>query len=119
MMIAAYHNNHLVYAYRGRYNRNIDHEWSGGILLDPKVCVDHCKHNVGVPPAPSDHAAGDIQLLGIAFDKTTPSDYRANCDTFWSSFDNPRECRWRDCILPTSISSLKVDTQMTVAIYVR
>ena len=46
MMIAAYHNNHLVYAYRGRYNHNIDHEWSGGILLDPKVCVDHCQHQL-------------------------------------------------------------------------
>ena len=119
MMIAAYHNNQLVYAYRGRYNRNIDHEWSGGILLNPKVCVDHCKHNVGVPPAPSDHAAGDIQLLGIAFDKRTPSNYRTNCDTIAGRLDNPGECHWHDCNLPSSISSNERRTQMTLAIYVR
>ena len=118
MMIAAYHNNHLVYAYRGRYNRNIDHEWSGGILLDPKVCVDHCKHHVGVPPAPSDDLARDIRVLGIAFDKVSPSNYRFNSDTI-CSFDNPRDCRWRDCYLPSSISSNEHDTQMTLAIYIR
>ena len=118
MMIAAYHNNHLVYAYRGRYNRNIDHEWSGGILLDPKVCVDRCKRSVGVPPAPSDREARDT-LLGIAFDKVSPSNFRANSDTIWSSFDNPRDCRWGDCYLPSSISSNERDTQMTLAIYVR
>ena len=118
MMIAAYHNNHLVYAYRGRYNHNIDHEWSGGILLDPKVCVDRCQQHVGVPQAPS-YLNDDIRLLGIAFDKKTPTDYRANCDTFKISFDNPIDCRWHDCYLPTSISSEKRNTQMTVAIYVR
>ena len=121
MMIAAYHNNHLVYAYRGRYNHNIDHEWSGGILLDPEMCVDHCTHSpsIGVPPAPSDHAASDIRLLGIAFDKRSPSDYRTNCDTFYNSFDNPIECRWHNCVLPTDISSQKQSTQMTVTLYVR
>ena len=33
-MIVAYHNSHLVYAYKGLFNRNIDYDWSGGILLD-------------------------------------------------------------------------------------
>ena len=84
-------------------------------------CVDHCtkSSSVGDPSAPSDNRASDIRLLGIAFDKESPLNYRDNCDTFQGSFDNPSECRWWDCYLPTSISSQKYSTQMTVAIYIR
>ena len=49
MMIVAYHNKKVVYAYTGRFNHNIDSDWSGGILLDPQKCVDHCTSNNGVP----------------------------------------------------------------------
>ena len=39
--------------------------------------------------------------------------------TFKINFDNPVDCRWHDCQLPTSISATRNETQMTVAIYVR
>ena len=119
MMIVAYHNKRVLYAYRGKFNRNIDSDWTGGILLDHHKCVDRCtsSHSNGVRPAPT--VSGDSRLLGIAFDKISPDNYLANCDTFQSNFDNPVECRWRDCYLPTSISAKSTDTQMTVAIYVR
>ena len=32
-MIVAYHNKKVVYAYKGLFNRNIDHDWTGGILI--------------------------------------------------------------------------------------
>ena len=41
-MIVAYHKTHVVYAYKGLFNRNIDYDWSGGILLDFKKIVDKC-----------------------------------------------------------------------------
>ena len=119
MMIVAYHNKRAVYAYWGKFNRNIDSDWTGGILLDHHKCVDHCTRSKsnGVRPAPT--AAGDNRLLGIAFDKVSPDNYYNNCDTIQSNFDNPVECRWHDCDLPTSISAKNRNTQMTVAIYVR
>ena len=117
MMIVAYHNKRVVYAYHGKFNRNIDLDWTGGVLLDHHKCVDHCAINNGVRPAPSAH--GDNRLLGIAFDKRTPDNYYQNCDTFHTNFDNPGECRWYDCNIPTSISATKSGVQMTVAIYVR
>ena len=119
MMIVAYHNKRVVYAYRGKFNRNIDSDWTGGILLDHHKCVDHCTRSNGVRPAPSDHANSDNRLLGIAFDKVSPDIYNNNCDTFNTNFDNPGECRWADCGLPTSFAATKWATQMTVAIYVR
>ena len=119
MMIVAYHNKRVVYAYRGTFNRNIDSDWTGGILLDHHKCVDHCTRFNGVRPAPSNNQNRDNRLLGIAFDKQSPNNYYDNSDTYCSTFDNPRECRWFDCHLPTSISATHVRTQMTVAIYVR
>ena len=121
MMIVAYHNKRVVYAYRGKFNRNIDSDWTGGILLDHHKCVDHCARsgNKGVRPAPSDHANRDNRLLGIAFDKHSPDNYYDNSNTFYNNFDNPVEARWHDCFLPTSISATNRNTQMTVAIYVR
>ena len=119
MMIVAYHNQRVVYAYTGRFNRNIDSDWTGGILLDPQKCIDHCKQNNGVPPAPSTSENGDPRLLGIAFDKYSPSNPRANCDTLRISFTTPVECRWFDCQIPRSISASSTSVQMTYAIYVR
>ena len=118
MMIVAYHNKRVVYAYRGKFNRNIDSDWTGGILLDHHKCVDHCAtSNNGVRPAPS--AQGDSSLLGIAFDKHSPDNYYVHSDTFCTSFDNPGDCRWYDCYLPNNIPAKNAGTQMTVAIYVR
>ena len=118
MMIVAYHNKRVVYAYHGRYNLNIDSDWTGGILLDHHKCVDRCTRNNGVRPAPSNNENQDNRLLGIAFDKESPDNYYQNCDTFYNNFDNPTECRWHNCGLPTSISATKYSTQMTVAIYI-
>ena len=120
MMIVAYHNKRVVYAYQGRYNGNMDTDWTGGILLDHRKCVDHCTRNNGVRPAPSSSEGNpDGRIFGLAFDKTSPDDYYRNCDTFRLNFDNPTECRWWDCSLPKSISASAGSVQMTVAIYVR
>ena len=41
-MIVAYHITNVVYAYKELFNRNINHDWSGGILLNFKKIVDKC-----------------------------------------------------------------------------
>ena len=113
-MIVAYHNSHMVYAYKGLFNRNIDYHWSGGILLDFKKVVDKCTINSGVQPAP----AVD-KVPGITFDKKSPYNYYSNCDTLHGSLTSPNECRWYDCHLPSSISGTKHSVQMIMAIFVR
>ena len=117
MTIAAYHNKTLVYAYKGIFNKNLDWHWSGGILLDPKIVVDHCTTNSGVQPAPYIRD----NWGGLSFDKYSPYDYTSSCDVYGGSgsLSSPGDCRWFDCYLPTNISSSKYQTQMTVAIYVR
>ena len=110
-MIVAYHNTHVVYAYKGLFNRNIDYHWSGGILLDFKKIVDKCTTNSGVQPAPVASL-----ILGITFDKITPYNYINNCDTLDSLL---RDCRWHDCRLPLSISGSNANVQMTLTIFVR
>ena len=105
MMIVAYHNKKVVYAYTGSFNHNIDSDCSGGILLDAQKCVDHCMSYNGVPPAPSNNNN---------LDKRSPSNSRHNCDTLRTSFTNPL-----DCGLPESISSSRIGVQMTYAIYIR
>ena len=115
MMIAAYHKKTLVYAYKGIFNKNLNWHWSGGILLDPKKVVDHCKNHNGVQPAPYIGS----NWGGLSFDKHSPYDYTANCDVYTGRLSSPRDCRWENCQLPTSISSSSTHTQMTVAIYVR
>ena len=113
-MIVAYHNSHVVYAYKGLFNRNIDYDWSGGILLDFKQILDKCTQKNSIQPAP---AANFIP--GITFDKWSPYNYYHNCDTFSGSLTNPSDCRWNDCEIPSSISGIKQFVQMTMAIFVR
>ena len=114
-MIVAYHNTHVVYAYKGLFNRNIDYDWSGGILLDFKKIVDNCTRNNGVQPAPAVK-----HIPGITFDKESPYDYYSyKCDTLHGSLTRPRECRWHGCFLPSSISGTLYQVQMTMAIFVR
>ena len=120
MMIAAYHNKSMQWAYKGWFNWNIDHDWTGGVLVEPVQVVDNClrtDHSVGKPPAPSVHG-GDRRLLGIAFDKSTPDKHLVNCDTIYGNvtFTAPVDCRWFDCHLRTSP---RAGTQMTVVIYIR
>ena len=122
MMIAGYHNKNVQWAYKGWFNWNIDHDWTGGVLVEPKQIVDNCPWrdwSLGKPPAPS-AAGGDRRLLGIGFDKHSPDNYLRNCDTIARSFDNPSECRLRDCAGNTRSSPTTiVDKQMTVVIYIR
>ena len=113
-MIMAYHNSHVVYAYKGLFNRNIDYDWSGGILLDFKKILDKCTTNGGIQPAPAVNF-----IPGIAFDKKTPYNYYYNHDTLGGSLTNPTDCRWHNCYLPASISGSRTNVQMTMAIFVR
>ena len=114
-MIAAYHKGTIVYAYKGIYNYNIDHDWTGGVLVDFKKIIDKCtkRGSPNVQPAPSINHK-DYRLLGLAFDKVSPYNYMGNCDTIVGSFDSPGDCRWHDCTQPT-----RYNVQQTVAIYVR
>ena len=113
-MIVAYHKTHVVYAYKGLFNRNIDYDWSGGILLDFKKIMDKCSRSNGVQPAPA------IQRIpGITFDKKSPYNYYYNCDTLNGQLTSPSDCRWADCRLPSSISGSQYHVQMTMAIFVR
>ena len=115
-MIVAYHKGTVVYAYKGLFNRNIDYNWSGAILLDFEKIVDNCTQRKGVQPAPD-----NIGVIGLTFDKYTPYDHKTNCDTYHhnSKLVNPGDCRWTNCRLSSSISSRDRHAQMTVAIYVR
>ena len=117
-MIVAYHKGTIVYAYKGIFNYNIDHDWTGGVLVDFKKIADNCKNNPNIQPAPSSHTK-NYKMLGLTFDKSTPYDYLVNCDTTYGSLNSPLARRWHNCVLPSHISSQPLDTQQTVAIYVR
>ena len=41
-MIAAYHKGTIVYAYKGIFNYNMDHHWSGAILFNATKMIDKC-----------------------------------------------------------------------------
>ena len=116
-MIVAYHKGTIVYAYKGIFNYNIDHDWTGGVLVDVKKVADNCTGKQNIQPAPS--AQTDPNLLGLAFDKRSPYNYSYNCDTIHRSFRSPGDCRWADCYLPSSVSSKPLATQQTMALYVR
>ena len=117
-MVVAYHKGTVVYAYKGFFNRNIDYHWTGAVLLDAKRVIDKCAGIHGVPPAPSVHLSG---ILGLTFDKSSPTNYYKNCDTYEreSTLTRQTECRWHDCGLPSTISSKSTQTNMTMAIFVR
>ena len=68
-MIVAHHRGTIVYAYRGIFNYNIDHDWTGGVLVNFKKIVDTCtnKASQNVQPAPSIN--NDQKILGLSFDK--------------------------------------------------
>ena len=113
MMLAAYHNRRVVYAYKGIFNRNVDSHWTGGILLNPQKIVDHCAQHNGVQPAPLSH------IPGISFDKYTPHVYTSDCDTIGERPSSPGDYRWVNCRLSSSFSSTDSRVQMTMAMYVR
>ena len=113
-IIVAYHKGTVVHAYKGLFNRNIDYNWSGAILLDFVKIVDKCTAQNGIQPAPENQF-----VIGLTFDKYSPYNYKANCDTYSGTFTSPNDCRWANCRLPSSISSRSRGVEMTVAIYVR
>ena len=107
MMIVAYHNKGVVYAYKGIYNGGLDVNWGGGILISPVKIVDRCTQKNGVPPDPRIND----NLGGLAFDKFSPGAYTSNCDTYRGSFTHPGDCRFENCVT-------YANRQMTMAIYV-
>ena len=117
-MIVAYHKGTVVYAYKGYFNRNIDYHWTGAILLDAKKVTDTCTRSNGVPPAPGVHHSG---IFGLTFDKVTPTNHYINSDTYHqdSTLTSPKDARWGDCHIPSSISTTAYHTDMTMAIFVR
>ena len=103
-MIVAYCHGTMVYAYKRVFNYNIDHDWTGGVLIDFKSVADNCQQSKNVQPAPSAQAAPSAQkndpaLLGLAFDKSSPNNHIINCDTIYGKFDPPIDCRWYDCFI--------------------
>ena len=116
-MIVAYHRGTVVYAYASLFNRLIDTMWRGAILckVDLRKIVDRCTSSNGVHPAPE-----NAFVIGVTFDKKSPNIHAGeNCDTYRGSLTHPSDCRWENCQLPSSISSNRKHTQMTVAIFVR
>ena len=90
-MIVAYRRGSIVYAYKAVFSYNIDHDWTGGVMVNFKKIVDTCTFS-GSPnvqkPAPSTNS-GDEKLLRLAFDKRSPYNYLDNSDTIKGSFDSP------------------------------
>ena len=117
-MIVAYHKGTLIFAYKGDFNYNIDKQWDGAVLHNPKKLVDKCIYSPGTPPAPSVHHSG---IFGLTFDKVSPDQYYVNCNTYHqgSTLTSPKDCRWHDCHLRTNISNKAYDTDMTMALFVR
>lgn len=63
-MIVAYSSKSMIYAYKGVFNRNIDSDWSGGILMDYKKVIDICNYHQNYRPRPV-----KASVPGIAFSK--------------------------------------------------
>ena len=48
----AYRNESVMYVYKDLFNRNINYNWSEGILLDFKQVGDECMYDNGIQAAP-------------------------------------------------------------------
>ena len=112
-MLVAYHNKKVVYAYKGLFNRNIDYDWIGGVLIVHEVIIDKCGRSYG------GYRPNPVKIIpGITFTKIGSLSYIGS-NTYCGNLNNPTDCRWRYCRLPPSISSTSYRTQMTLAIYLR
>jgi hypothetical protein len=122
MLHVGYHNKRIIYAYKGTFNLNIDNDWTGGFLLNATKLVDKCTQGNGIPPMPKIYS-GNPDLLGLDFAKrgTYQNVRESYCDGYYVSLSSPGECRWWDCLLPSSISSTSWGSgvQRTTAIFVR
>ena len=120
MAIAAYHEGTMVYAYKAGFNRNIDSDWRGGVLMEPVKLMDRCRYNTDDQPTP--YRTRDESLLGLAFGKTSSGDYHDGGHTLGGTLSHPYDRRWSHCGVPLSelLSEFEVyNPQMTMAIYVR
>jgi len=109
-MIMALHNDHIVYAYRGDINPNLDSSWRGAILKNYVKLIDECRSSNGLPPEPEGPNGGH-RYEGLTFDKTSLGNYVSNCDT---DRNGNGDCRWENC--NPSFGNHK---QMTLAMFVR
>ena len=115
MMIVAYHNKRVGYAYKGTFNRNIDYHWTGGTLLNPQRIEDHCKNHNTLAPYPHPHSA----VWGIAFTKSPRGKDDVNYSDTIEAISSGDD-RWEECKVKSHISPVRDDNvQMTMAIYVR
>jgi len=114
-MIVAYHNKIVVYAYKGLFNRNIDYDWTGAILMGHRKIIDKCSSRSYVHPNPV-----NASIPGIAFNKYySYSYYSSGYGTITGNLRKPIDNRWYGCNLPYGISRYDNHVQMTLAIYVR
>ena len=110
-MMIAYHYSTTVYTYKGTFNRNLDHDWTGATLLgNVRAITDRCTRyqNIPIPIQYND-------LTGMVFDKQGDG----YTDAIRGILSSPSDSRWRECWLPSSISASTNNVQMTMAIYVR
>ena len=115
MMIVAYHYSTTVYAYKGTFNRNLDHDWTGATLLgNVRAITDRCTGSTKVP-IPKQLR----DLTGMVLTKQVQVHSGDDSDTLQHTLNNPGDDRWEECHLPSSISSSNQNVQMTMAIYVR
>ena len=114
-MTVAYHNKQVIYAYKGVFNRNIDYDWSGGVLIAYARIIDHCGsrydyYSRNYCPQPVKDT-----IPGIAFSKYQSYNYFGTGGTITGNLDNPKDNRWQYCRTGSTTSG----EQMTLAIYVR
>lgn len=112
-MIVAYLNKRMIYAYKAVFNRNIDYDWTGGVLIDCRKVTDSCTYGSSYCPQPV--KTSYIYLLGIAFGKTSSSYRYYGGGTISGTLTRPIDDRWRYCRNNVKSSN----EQMTLAIYVR
>ena len=115
-MTMAYHKRKLVYAYKGVFNRNIDYDWTGAILMAHTQIIDQSNRKQGVHPNPV-----NIWFPSIAFNKYSAYSYHEGYGTIRGNLTNPIDDRWSGCEVPYHIAHSYQSTgvQMTLAIYVR
>ena len=113
-MIVAYRDKEVIYAYKGIFNRNIDHDWSGGFLMAPTRIIDICKYTQGYRLNPVK------SFSGIAFNRRSSActSYGTG-GTISGSLTNPTNDRWKYCFGYSSYYGRYIPTsyQMTLAIY--
>ena len=110
-MVAAYHNGTLVYAYRAPLNSQLGKTNYGAYLSTTNKVVDRCTRSNGDRPSIMAISSGERPVLGISFDKHSPTDFNHHCDTDRLIYSG--DCRWESCQLPFSISSRTHHVQMT------